>query len=222
MLRLVLGLAAAVGIGATALSWMYNNKTEEELKREEELKKDIDSFKSKFASADFEHNEFMNNLREKEFDKLKKRILQEVTFFREEKKYIKDEFEKVILSIKDELKKEYISPYQRKTLLENINRLEDAKNRIDAYWLYLDWFEKEIEYFENKNNINALQKIGIPNSLLPEDYLYIGKLAYIEKDEISFNNEKTGWNIYGQKLQLDDYFNKLEIEILNEIESMSV
>lgn len=216
MLRLVLGLAAAVGIGATALSWMYNNKTEEELKREEELKKDIDSFKSKFASADFEHNEFMNNLREKEFDKLKKRILQEVTFFREEKKDIKDEFEKVILSIKDELKKEYISPYQRKTLLENINRLEDAKNRIDAYWLYLDWFEKEIEYFENKNNINALQKIGIPNSLLPEDYLYIGKLAYIEKDEISFNNEKTGWNIYGQKLQLDDYFNKLEIEILND------
>jgi hypothetical protein len=150
VLRLVLGLAAAVGIGATALSWMYNNKTEEELKREEELKKDIDSFKSKFASADFEHNEFMNNLREKEFDKLKKRILQEVTFFREEKKDIKDEFEKVILSIKDELKKEYISPYQRKTLLENINRLEDAKNRIDAYWLYLDWFEKEIEYFENK------------------------------------------------------------------------
>ena len=41
MLRLVLGLAAAVGIGATALSWMYNNKTEEELKREEELKKEL-------------------------------------------------------------------------------------------------------------------------------------------------------------------------------------
>lgn len=55
----------------------------------------------------------------------------------------------------------------------------------------------------------------IPKALLPEDYLYLGKLAYITKYEIAIKGNKSqGWNKYNQKLSLNDYSNKNEIDIV--------
>ncbi len=44
-----------------------------------------------------------------------------------------------------------------------------------------------------------------PNHLLPQDFLYVGKLACVNKSEIYVHDgdEESGWNIYGQRLSLE-------------------
>ncbi|WP_238830986.1 hypothetical protein [Helicobacter pylori] len=44
-----------------------------------------------------------------------------------------------------------------------------------------------------------------PNYLLPQDFLYVGKLACVNKSEIYAHDgdEESGWNIYGQRLSLE-------------------
>ncbi|CAJ99671.1 hypothetical protein [Helicobacter acinonychis] len=43
-----------------------------------------------------------------------------------------------------------------------------------------------------------------PNHLLPQDFLYVGKLACVNKSEIYAHggDKESGWNIYGQRMSL--------------------
>jgi len=208
--------AVFITVGATALSWLYDSKTEEEKTRQKDLNNDIETLKRKFAESSSNYYSRNENLINQYFNLIKERYLKEVAFFKEEKKDIKEELDKLASSIQKELKNEAISPYQKQSLLDNRNKVEDAKNRIDAYWLYLDWFEKKLEELAQYKKYQDIFDLEMPQALLPEEYLYLGKLAYITKneDEIAINGDKSkGWNRYNQKLQLNDYDNKKESEL---------
>ena len=77
---------------------------------------------------------------------------------------------------------------------------------MDAYWLYLDWFEKKLEDLAKYKKYDQVFDLELPQPLLPEDYLYLGKLASINKieDEIATDIlvKSQGWNCYGQNLSL--------------------
>ena len=55
--RFVLG-AAVIAIGATALSWLYDNITEEEKRRQDKLNAELSELKDKF---DLEINNYNQN-----------------------------------------------------------------------------------------------------------------------------------------------------------------
>ncbi|EMG90128.1 hypothetical protein HMPREF1403_01008 [Helicobacter pylori GAM201Ai] len=42
-----------------------------------------------------------------------------------------------------------------------------------------------------------------PNYLLPQDFLYVGKLACVNKSEIYVHDKDEESNIYGQRLSLE-------------------
>jgi superfamily I DNA and/or RNA helicase len=215
VLPFVIG-AAAVAIGATALSWLYDSKTEEEKKRQNELNSELSELKNKFDLEVGSHNQNMYEIAQNNFNIIKEKFLEEVSFFKNEKKDIKKDLDKLASSIAKELKNEAISPYQKQSLLDNKNKVEDAKNRLAAYWLYLDWFENKLNELAQYKKYQDIFDLEIPQALLPEEYLYLGKLAYIVKneDEIAINGDKSrGWNEYNQKLSLNDYFNKKELDL---------
>lgn len=214
MLPFIIG-AAVVAIGSTALSWLYDNKTEKEKERQNELNSELSELKNKFDLEINNHNQNMDEIARNNFNVIKKKFLNEVEFFKNEKKDIKKDLDKLANSIEKELKNEAISPYQKQSLLDNRNKVKDAKNRLDAYWLYLDWFGQKLDDLAKYQRYKEIFNLEMPQALLPEEYLYIGKLAYITKDEIvtSKDDNSKGWNRYSQKLQLNDYYNKKELDL---------
>ncbi len=211
----LVAIFAGVAIAATTASWILDGRTKEEKERQNELNNELSELKNKFNLEVDSHNQNMYEVAHKNFIMIKEKFLKEVRFFKNEKKDIKKDLDKLASSIQKELNNEAISPYQKQSLLDNRNKVEDAKNRLDAYWLYLDWFENKLDELEKYKKYQDVFDLEMPQALLPEEYLYLGKLAYIIKNEISIQNQtNTGWNRYDQKLQLNDYHNKYEIEIL--------
>ncbi|WP_275093956.1 hypothetical protein [Helicobacter pylori] len=65
-----------------------------------------------------------------------------------------------------------------------------------------NWIKKkECDIDEILKHIQAME----PNYLLSQDFLYVGKLACVNKSEIYAHDkdEESGWNIYGQRLSLE-------------------
>jgi len=214
MLPLV-AIFAGVAIAATTASWILNGMTEKEKKRQDELKDELSEIQNEFERKEHQHKKEMYNIARTYYTKIRGKYLKEVEFYKNEKKNIKKDLDALSESILNELNNESISPYQKQSLLDNRNKVEDAKNRLDAYWLYLDWFEKELDDMARYKKYPEIFNLEMPQALLPEEYLYLGKLAYIAKDEIVTNedNKSKGWNKYGQKLQLNDYHNKKELDL---------
>ena len=212
----LVAIFAGVSIAATALSWLFDNLTEEEKKRKIQLNNEISKLKSKFNLEIDKHNQNIDRIAYDNFSIIKEKFLNEVLLFKEEKKDIKKDLDKLVNSIQKELSNEAISPYHKQSLNDNKNKVEDAKNRLDAYWLYLDWFENRLDELAQSKKYQDIFDLEMPKALLPEEYLYLGKLAYIVKNEneIAINGDKSkGWNKYNQKLSLNDYFNEKEIEL---------
>lgn len=214
MLPLIIG-AAVVSIGATAAAWLFNSMTEEEKRKHTEIEGKIASFGEKFENLVNKHNDNQATLIYEAFLEIKQDYLDQILFFKKEKEPIKCDLQKISNAISDELKNEAISPYVRKSLVFDNNRVQDAFKRLEAYWSYIEWFEQKIVEIEQKKKFIELFDIQ-PASLLPTDYLYIGKLAYIRKNELD------NWNIYGQILQLksvkidnNSYSKKQELENLD-------
>jgi len=212
----LVAIFAGVAIAATTISWILDGMTEKEKERQNQLNNELSELKSKFNLEIDGHNQNMSEIARDNYHKIKEKFLNEVQFFKDEKKDIKNDLDKLANSIQKELKNEAISPYQKQSLLDNRNKVEDAKNRLDAYWLYLDWFEKKLDELAQYKKYKDIFDLEMPQALLPEEYLYLGRLAYIVKneDEIATNGDKSkGWNKYGQKLSLNDYCNKKELEL---------
>ena len=205
---------AGIAILATTASWILDGKTEKEKRRQEKLNSELSELKIQFDLKIDSHNQNMYEIARNNYNKIKEKFLIEVEFYKNEKKDIKKDLDKLASSIQKELKNEAISPYQKQSLIDNRNKIEDAKNRLDAYWLYLGWFEKKLDDLAKYKKYQDIFDLEMPQALLPEEYLYLGKLAYITKNEIAINGNKSkGWNKYDQKLSLNDYFNKKELDL---------
>ncbi len=79
---------------------------------------------------------------------------------------------------------------------DNIRKAKDFITKTQ------NWIKKkECDIDEILKHIQAME----PNYLLPQDFLYVGKLACVNKSEIYAHDgdEESGWNIYGQRLSLE-------------------
>ncbi len=217
----ILLIAAGVAITASALAWIMNAMTEEEKRKHAKINSKIKNYDNKYKKLVEEHSGNIKELEQNIYIELSRDFKSQIAFFRKEKSSIKDDLFKVKKLIEEQLSQESISPYVKKALLFEKNRVDDAYLRLEAYWNYLIWFENELEKLEQSENFIKILDMGSPKPLLPNDYLYIGKLAKIQKDELHKNN-------YGQGLELayykigGRYSDKLERENFNEYKNNKI
>ncbi|WP_101022804.1 AAA domain-containing protein [Helicobacter pylori] len=84
--------------------------------------------------------------------------------------------------------------------------MDERQEKIDRAWHFINKTQsrikkKECAIDEILKHIQTME----PNYLLPQDFLYVGKLACVNKSEIYAHDgdEESGWNIYGQRLSLE-------------------
>ncbi|MBL0708251.1 MAG: AAA family ATPase [Sulfurimonas sp.] len=213
MIQVIIAVAG-ITIAANTLNWLLGELTDQERRRQKRLEDELDGFQERFNTQSRRHNNNIYEMARADFAHIKAKYMAEVQFFKNEKQEIKANLDMLAQTIEKELSNKAISAHQRDSLLKDDIKVQDAKNRLDAYWLYLDWFEVKLDDLAKFKQYPEIYKLEMPQALLPENYLYVGKLAYIVKGEISTGKDpKTmGWNRYDQKLSLNDYHNKKEME----------
>ncbi|BBI22674.1 hypothetical protein [Helicobacter pylori] len=84
--------------------------------------------------------------------------------------------------------------------------MDERQEKIDRTQHFITKAQSKIKEIES--NIDEILKhiqTMEPNHLLSQDFLYVGKLACVNKSEIYAHDgdEESGWNIYGQRLSLE-------------------
>ncbi|MGL2453857.1 AAA family ATPase [Helicobacter pylori] len=82
--------------------------------------------------------------------------------------------------------------------------MDERQEKIDRAWHFINKTQSQIKKKECTIDeiLKHIQTME-PNYLLPQDFLYVGKLACVNKSEIYAHDKDEKSNIYGQRLSLE-------------------
>ena len=132
----------AVGLGVivagSAVAYYYNEKTNDELARQDRAYKERDDI---YARYDVEHATQDENYREKrkaQAEDYKRLLLKEIEKHFEKVTPITKAYQELYDAIIIEINSDTTSPYRKSALQKEFSRIEDAQIRISEYAKYLD------------------------------------------------------------------------------------
>ena len=195
-----MGRGRAIGLvtlilGAAALAWMFDRKTEQECKSQESLRKRNDWLRENYGATRQEHahdpapkRTLAQNLARNRADACQE--------FLDRLKRPQQEFEAMDDDLQQSLKDTSTSPYRRNALRLMQARLTDARNRVTAFNRYGGWYLQWQQDLLKRGEYDTLIDFPDPDSRLPDDWYYDGKIALAELQELS------SCNVFGQHLAL--------------------
>lgn len=211
-----------VVVAGSLVCWIFNKLTENESKKHNELIKKTHDIDNKIKSLNNTFQRNIQNLKRKFINELSEELLLSIREYRKEKESIEKDLLKLKDSINEILKRKDTSPYLYKAIKRELVYLEDAINKLYAYYRYLAWFEGKVKICVNKKDIEGLLQLDVPQPLLPSDWIYVGKLILLDnKEEINMVNK------YRQKIALssvpkkgsDGYDDEIEKEAFEKYET---
>jgi hypothetical protein len=195
----------AVGLcvigAASVCSWICNQLTDEEERKTERLYQERDNIYRRYnCASDKEDSSFLQRQMENSLE-WRGKLLEA---FEENLGKISviaqglDDLYKVILQ---EIGADSTSPYRRLALQQDYCRIEDAKFRLDAYREYLAYEKSRIDHCANKKDYTGLLALDPSEPLLPNEWMYPGKVVLLSPDEINTSIGKFGHKIsFGKAL----------------------
>lgn len=115
-----------------------------------------------------------------------------------------------------------ISQYLQSGLKRESVYIEDSINRINAYFRYLAWFEGKVKLFLEKVDFEGMKNLGTPDSHLPDDWLYVGKLILLDNKQELYQKNRFNQRIYLSGVPIfgkEGYDNEIEKEAFERYES---
>lgn len=194
-------IVAGVSVGASVIAWIFNTLRKEEEKKHRELTEKIENIKKSIGDLQFDYKKKREALLINAFNTISDEYLKKIREYRKDKEQISFDLNNLYEQIKRIIARPETSPYLAQGLKRELLYVEDAKFRLDAYFRYLAWYEGKIELMRRYRNYEELLKYDPPNPLLPDEWLYVGKLLLLDgKHEIGTPNQ------YGQVLKLSGVF----------------
>lgn len=185
------------------LEWTFNELEKEEEKKQGKLREDIQRKMKEYNSLGLEYSHRRHLIYKEAFYDISEKFREKIYEYRKDREQIKEDLNKLYEQVKLILASPETSPFLANGLRKEIILIEDAKNRIDAYFKYLSWMENEINRIEELGLYENIFSLDVPNPLLPDDWLYVGKLLLLDgKHEINITNK------YGQRLKLNGVWKK--------------
>ena len=198
-----IAIAAGVTIGASILRCIFDELSSEEIDRQEKIQK-------KRSQADASYQKYKSGLEASERSRIdqinqdeadRSAAMQRQYYFemraivaeycdelissaerqRDEKQALLHEIDDTIKSIKQAMKGQ-VTMLRRNSLRCLLRELEEAREKVKAYSrLYLPRYIKNLESRKDRGDLEPPESFSF---ILPENYLYPGKLIYMAKKEL--------------------------------------
>ncbi|WP_080268956.1 DEAD/DEAH box helicase [Pseudomonas avellanae] len=189
--------ACLIALGATALAWLFGRQTDQEREWHDELNRRNEKARNAYQAAPNTDVREQALVREQAAMQLKTDYETYCLQFRTRLEGPAKEFEALAQRLDADLGDVSISPYRRNALRLLRGRLQDTQNRLAAFTGYCDWYMETLAGLARRQNFEALINMSAPNSRLPEDWFYSGKVVLASVAELD-----GGTNEYKQVLQL--------------------
>jgi hypothetical protein len=188
-----LAVGAGVALGATAIAWMCDSATEAEESRHRDLLGYINKIESELSRFDVKLEESSIAALRKSIIDVLRQLEDGCAEFKANKGVIHSELNEFKKYIENEIKSDELGPYRRRALLKNRCLIEEADTRLKAYMGYLEYYRNTIlSGWKNKVDSSSsldtlteiLQQLEAPSPILPDDYLYVGKVVLVNDSEL--------------------------------------
>lgn len=184
-----------VMLGAKALSWYFNAKTEQEREQQDNERDRSEKIRQR-ARATYEYQENQRLKLIQEIAEEQSRLLLDAIAERHKAMAkVPDELEKLERLIIAEVADKTSSPYRKSALRREYARIEDAIIRMKEYFRYLDYEERQVRESMAKGHYDVVLGYNTAESLLPLEWLYPGKLVLINLDEVGRRLPRFGHRI---------------------------
>jgi len=177
-------IAGGIILSASAIAWLCNQETDEEIQRQGKANRERDDIRKKYKSAsDSSKQNFIAQQRGQALAH-KTLLLRELNKHLEKVEPIASSYNELFKIITSEIHADTTSPYRKSALKKEYARLEDANIRIVEYKKYLDFEFEKINQLWTEESYSWLIERDIPSASLPLEWLYPGKLLVADMGDI--------------------------------------
>lgn len=205
-------VSAAVAIGTKIV---FDLLSEREKKKQEKIKRDIEAVREKQRRLRERIEKIKREIGElgKELENpvieerelasvVLKKYLERIDELVESRRRDYESIKDVRLAVERDLETFAFSSVRKREFRKWLLFLEEAIYKLEAYFEYLEWFRKRINFLFEQGNYESLIYENPPEPVLPEDYLYTGKLIKVKKDAKILESGRIYKNSYGQTLRI--------------------
>lgn len=183
MIHFVIG--GAVILTAAAVSWLYNQKTEDELERQAQAYRERDDILRKYEELSEQNYKSSIEKRREQAAAYMSLLFRELEIHASKVQPIVNSYNQLFEIIQSEINAETTSPYRKSALKKEYAKLEDAKIRVVEYDKYLEHERTKISELWVKQHYDWLMQRNIPDALLPLEWLYLGKLLIVDFSDMN-------------------------------------
>ncbi|CAB3737713.1 ATP-dependent RecD-like DNA helicase [Paraburkholderia graminis C4D1M] len=174
-------IGLAVFVAAKVVKWIFNSMSEEEAERSETLREEAETIYQEYEEACRTKQADLKRWTTEKAGHWRRKLLQALSDNRDKIAPIREGLDSLYEVVRIEIGADTTSPFRRLALQYAFCRIEDAKLRLDAYAAYLDHAEAQIARVTDGA---AVLKLRPTEPLLPDEWLYRGKLVVVSLDEI--------------------------------------
>ena len=178
----------AVGLGVVVLgsaaAYYYNEKTDDELARQDRAYKERDDIYARYDAKHATQDENYREKRKAQADDYKRLLVKEIEKHFEKVAPITKAYQELYDAIIIEINSDTTSPYRKSALRKEFSRIEDAQIRISEYAKYLEFERRKVNQLWDQGSYDWLLERPISDALLPLEWLYPGKLLVVELSDL--------------------------------------
>jgi len=134
-------VAGAVIVSASCFAWYYNDKTEDERRRQEEALEEREKIYANYCTASQNESERAREYQKQQVRQWYNDLLRAIDLHEKKINPIRESLNTLFKLMQSEISNDATSPYRKSALKREFTRIEDANLRLEQYGLYLA-FEK--------------------------------------------------------------------------------
>ncbi|EOV0102918.1 AAA domain-containing protein [Vibrio vulnificus] len=183
-------IAGAVMVTASVVAWHYNQKTDEEIGRQNRAYAEQDNIRSRFYSASNEESERFSAIQKEQATKQRDLLLKEIENHRGKISEITEAYKELYTIVLTEIQSEITSPYRKSALKREFSQIEDGQLRLVEYERYLESEKSKVERYWANSDYRSLIQLDPAEPLLPFEWLYPGKLVVVDLSDMGKRQAK--------------------------------